>query len=94
MAMEPRQTLPETAPAVFALLDRLPPGEAALLRDHMRALGAEAVRQGMLLAGSLMMVARDVAIDFDLVARTLPAMRVCFPEAPRAETLALDAGGD
>jgi len=62
--------------AVLELLERLSPHEAALVRAHMRALAAEAIRQGMLLAGSLMLAARDVAIDFDSVAGTLPAMRL------------------
>jgi hypothetical protein len=76
--------LPEAArEAVFDLLERLPPHEAALLRGHMRALAAEAVRQGMLLASSLMLAARDVAVDFESVARTLPAVRRYLPEAGR-----------
>lgn len=70
--------------AVFELLERLPPHEAALMREHMRALAAEAVRQGMLLAGSLMLAARDVAVDFDSVARTLPAVRRYLPEGRAA----------
>jgi hypothetical protein len=65
--------------AALALLERLPPAEAELLHDHLRALAAEAVRQGMLLAATLMMAARDVAIDFDGLARTLPATRRYLP---------------
>ena len=75
----------------LALLERLPAAAAALLKDHMRALAAEAVRQGMLLAGTLMMAARDVAVDFDSVARSLPAMRRYLPERGPP---ALEAGGD
>jgi hypothetical protein len=73
--------------AVLELLERLSPHEAALVRDHMRALAAEAIRQGMLLAGSLMLAARDVAIDFDSVARTLPAMRLYLSDGSGAAAL-------
>jgi hypothetical protein len=82
----------EDRAAVFELLDRLSPREAALLRGHMQALATEAVRQGMLLASSLMMAARDVPIDFDAVARSLPAMHLFLPEAPR-DALALAGKG-
>jgi hypothetical protein len=83
-----RAPIPEAArEAVFDLLERLAPHEAALVRDHMRALAAEAIRQGMLLAGSLMLAARDVAIDFDSVARTLPAMRLYLSDGSGAAAL-------
>jgi hypothetical protein len=78
--------------AALALLERLPPAEADLLREHMRALAAEAVRQGMLLAGTLMMAARDVAVDFDRLARTLPATRRYLPE--RGQAALVSAGED
>jgi hypothetical protein len=88
-----RAALPETQSgesAIRALLDRLPPREAELLRAHMRALAGEALRQGMLLAGSLMLAARDVAIDFDALAASLPATRRYLGETRAA----LASGGD
>jgi hypothetical protein len=87
---------PETlaqARAVFDVLASLPPAEAALLRAHMRALAADALRQGMLVATSLLAVARDVALDVESVARSLPAMQVYFPEDTAPEQLR-HAGAD
>lgn len=54
------------------LLDRLPPDDASALRAHIRLIAAEAMRQGITMAASLLMANFEHGVNFNVLARQLP----------------------
>lgn len=55
------------------LLDRLAPDDASALRAHIRLIAAEAMRQGITMAASLLMANLEHRVDLEALARQLPA---------------------